>query len=159
MLRRTDQNIIETSIQTGTQYDVEFVELTNAAAMTGAQLNTAAVAANAIQFGRVEDLDYRKGSAEHNREVYFNVTGQATTGPNASYTRAKYGRTYRLVLNSTDPTKGKIECILNGEDRNGVAKMFQDPDNILVTRELCIYRRRSKFRIQRSNTRFLRIPI
>jgi hypothetical protein len=132
-LKRTDNNIIETAIQTGTQYDVEFVELTNAAAMTGAQLNTAAVAANAIQFGRVEDLDYRKGSAENNREVYFNVTGQATTGANASYSRAKYGRTYRLVLNTTDPTKGKIECILNGEDRNGVAKTFQDPDNILVT--------------------------
>ena len=133
VMKRTDNNIGERAIQTGMQYDVEFVEIPAAAAMTGRQLNLASVAANAIQFGRVEDLDYRKGSAVNNREIYFNVTGQNNTGVNQAYTRSKYGRVYRLVLNTTDPTKGKLECILDGDDRNGVAKNFQNPDNILVT--------------------------
>ena len=133
VMKRTDNNIKERDIVTGNEYDVEFVEIPNASAMTGAQLNLAAVTANSIQFGRVEDLDYRKGTATNNREVYFNVTGQATTQANANYTRTKYGRVYRLVLNANDPTRAKIECILDGDDRNGVARAFQDPDNILVT--------------------------
>lgn len=133
VMKRTDNNIKERDIQTANQYDVEFVEIPNAAALTGRQLNLASVAANSIQFGRVEDLDYRKGSAAANREIYFNTTGQNNTSTNAAYTRAKYGRVYRLVLNATDPTKGKIECILDGEDRTGIAKEFQNPDNILVT--------------------------
>ena len=133
VMKRSDNNIRERSIETGSQYDVEFVEIPAAAAMTGRQLQLASVAANSIQFGRVEDLDYRKGSAAANREVYFVTTGQNNTGVNAAYNRAKYGRTYRLVMNATDPTKGKIECILDGEDRNGPAAAFQNPDNILVT--------------------------
>ncbi|HYO21161.1 MAG TPA: hypothetical protein VER36_02075 [Flavisolibacter sp.] len=133
VMKRSDNNIKERDIVTGNQYDVEFAEIPNAATMTGAQLNLAAVAASSIQFGRVEDLDYRKGSAAGAREIYFNTTGQATSGANAAYTRAKYGRVYRLVMNANDPTKGKIECILDGEDRSGVAKDFQNPDNILVT--------------------------
>lgn len=133
VMKRTDNNIRERDIQTGNQYDVEFVEIPNAAALTGRQLQLASVAANSVQFGRVEDLDYRKGAAAANREIYFNVTGQNNTGTNAAYSRTKYGRVYRLVLNATDPTRGKIECVLDGDDRSGVAKEFQNPDNMLVT--------------------------
>jgi len=133
VMKRSDNNIRERDIQVNNQYDVEFVEIPNAATLTGRQLQLASVAANSIQFGRVEDLDYRKGSATANREIYFNVTGQDNSGANAAYGRAKYGRVYRLVLNANDPTRGKVECILDGEDRNGVAKEFQNPDNILVT--------------------------
>ncbi|RYF45707.1 MAG: hypothetical protein EOO39_50850, partial [Cytophagaceae bacterium] len=34
---------------------------------------------------------------------------------------------------ANDPTKGKLEVILNGDDRSGIAKTFQDPDNVCVT--------------------------
>lgn len=133
VMKRSDNNVREREMAAGSQYDVEFIEIPGAATLTGRQLQLASVAANAVQFGRVEDLDYRKGSAVNNREIYFNVTGQNNTGTNASYNRAKYGRTYRMVLNADDPTKGKIECVVDGDDRNGIAKEFQNPDNILVT--------------------------
>jgi hypothetical protein len=87
----------------------------------------------AVQFGRVEDIDYRKG-ARAGREIYFNVTGQNNTGTNADYSRTKYGRVYRLVLAPNDPTRGTLELLVDGDDRSGPARMFQNPDNILVTR-------------------------
>lgn len=133
VMKRSDNNINEMNIQTGTQYDVEFVEIPNGAALTGRQLNLASVAANSIQFGRVEDLDYRKGFAANNREIYFNTTGQNNTGVNAGYSRSKYGRVYKLIFNANDPTRAKLEVVLDGDNRNGVAKDFQNSDNILVT--------------------------
>jgi hypothetical protein len=133
VMKRTDNNIRERDIVAGQQFDVEFVEIPNAASLNGRQLQMASVAANSIRFGRVEDLDYKKGNAAANREIYFCVTGQNNTGANANYDRAKYGRIYRLNLNENDPTRGKIECILDGEDRNGPAREFQNPDNICVT--------------------------
>jgi hypothetical protein len=84
-----------------------------------------------MQFGRVEDIDYRKYSGE-GREIYFNVTGQNNTGVNASYGRTKYGRTYRLVLDPANPLKGTLSVILDGDDRTGPARQFQNPDNIVV---------------------------
>jgi hypothetical protein len=133
-LRRKDLNSRERDMLEGTGYDVEFVEIANAAGLTGRQLQLAAVGANSIRFGRVEDLDYGKGSASANREIYFNVTGQATTGANADYSRTKYGRVYKLVLDANNPLAGRIECILDGDNRTtGKAKEFQNPDNIMVT--------------------------
>jgi hypothetical protein len=41
---------------------------------------------------------------------------------------------YRLVLDEADPTRGTVELLLDGDDRSGPAKTFQNPDNILVTR-------------------------
>lgn len=118
----------------GTGYDVEFVEIPNASTLTGRQLQLAAVGLNSIRFGRVEDLDYGKGNAASNRDIYFNVTGQATTGANADFSRTKYGRVYKLSLDATNPLAGRIECILDGDNRTtGKAKDFQNPDNILVT--------------------------
>lgn len=133
VLKRSDNNIRERDMVAGTEYNVEFVEIPNAAGMTGRAIQLASVAANSIRFGRVEDIDYKKGTAADNREIYFNVTGQNNSGVNADYSRTKYGRVYRLRLNDGDPTKGKLECILDGDDRNGAAKSFQNPDNICVT--------------------------
>lgn len=133
-LRRKDLNIKERDMLEGTGYDVEFVEIPNAATLTGRQLQVAAAGLSSIRFGRVEDLDYGKGTATANRDIYFNVTGQATTGANADFSRTKYGRVYKLALDATNPLVGRMECILDGDNRTtGKAKEFQNPDNILVT--------------------------
>jgi hypothetical protein len=133
VMRRTNNNIKERDMVEGTSYDVEFVKIDNAASLTGRQVNLATASLNAIRFGRVEDIDYRKGSAANNRELYFTVTGQNNTGINADNSRSKYGRVYKLNLNDTDPTKGKLEVILDGDNRTGIAAAFQNPDNIVVT--------------------------
>jgi hypothetical protein len=114
----------------GQTYPVAFREITGIAALTGRQVNLAAAANKAVAFGRVEDIDYRKGGT--GREVYFTVTGQATTGVNAAFDRTKYGRVYRVTLDAADPLKGTLEVILDGDDRTGPAALFQNPDNIFV---------------------------
>jgi hypothetical protein len=133
IMKRSNNNFKERDMVEGANYDVEFVKIDNASTLTGRQLNLASVTANAIRFGRVEDIDYRKGSAANNRELYFTVTGQNNTGSNADNSRSKYGRVYKLNLNDTDPTKGKLEVVLDGDNRTGIAKDFQNPDNIMVT--------------------------
>jgi hypothetical protein len=133
VLKRTDNNQRERDMVVGQTYGVEFVEIPFVSSKSGRQMNELSDLAKAIKFGRVEDVDYRKGSATNNREVYFNVTGQNNTGLNADNSRSKYGRVYRLKMNDTDPTKGSLEVILDGDDRAGVAKDFQNVDNICVT--------------------------
>lgn len=133
MLKRTDNNQIETAMTAGTAYDVEFVKIDNHKTLTGVQIQALVDPLKAIKFGRVEDIDYRKGGAENGREVYFTVTGQAATGFNAAKVRTVMGRAYKLVMDATDPLKGKLTCILDGDDDNGIAKEFQNPDNICVT--------------------------
>ncbi len=132
MMKRTDDNQKEMDIKTGATYAVEFVKIENQKALTGAQINAKVNELKAIKFGRVEDLDYRKDGM--GREVYVNVTGQNNTGVNADYSRSKYGRVYRLKLDPANPLKGTIEVVLDGDDRQGVAKEFQNVDNILVTK-------------------------
>ena len=51
----------------------------------------------AIKFGRVEDIDYRKGKS-NGREIYFNVTGQDASGVNTDMSRTVMGRVYKLEL-------------------------------------------------------------
>lgn len=131
VLARTDNNIEERSMVIGQKYQVDFRQIADQKTKTGAQINADGLTVNAIQFGRVEDFDYRKKG--NGREIYFCVTGQDNKDANANYTRTKYGRIYRLVLNATDPTKGELEVILDGDDRTGNARMFQNPDNICVT--------------------------
>lgn len=126
VLRRVSQDPIEKNIAVGTPVDVEFAEVVNAATLTGAQINTEATALKSIAFGRVEDIDYRKDGT--GREVYFCVTGQ-----NGNVNRTKYGRVYKMVLNATDPLKGTLEVVLDGDNDAGPASEFQNPDNIMVT--------------------------
>ena len=60
-LRRVDQNMREMDfVEDAAAVDVEFVEIANAATLTGAQINSECAALKAIAFGRVEDVDYRK---------------------------------------------------------------------------------------------------
>ncbi len=133
VMKRTNNNTRERDMVAGTSYDVEFVKVDNASTITGRQMNEASTALNSIRFGRVEDVDYRKGSAINNREVYFATTGQNNTGLNLDNSRSKYGRAYKLNLDAADPLKGKLEVILDGDNREGIAKEFQNPDNITVT--------------------------
>lgn len=133
MLKRTDGNQREMDMKTGAKYPVEFAKIENHKSMTGAQINAQVNTLKGIKFGRVEDVDYGKGSDAKGREVYFNVTGQNNTGTNADYSRSKYGRVYKLTMDAADPTKGSLEVLLDGDDRNGIAKTFQDVDNITVT--------------------------
>lgn len=123
----------ERDVVVGQKVAVVFKEIPNQKARTGADINAFTATLGAFQFGRVEDIDYRKG-AHAGREVYFNVTGQDNSGANAGYTRSKYGRVYRLMMDANDPTRGTLEVILDGDDRTGPAGKFQNPDNILVTR-------------------------
>ena len=131
VLARTDDVTRERDMVVGRSYPVVFRAIADHRSMTGRQINQATVALKAVAFGRVEDLDYRKDGV--GREVYFAVTGQQTTGVNAAYDRSKYGRVYRLRLDGADPLKGTLEVVLDGDDRGGPARTFQNPDNILAT--------------------------
>jgi hypothetical protein len=131
VMTRGDANVRERDMVVGQTYPVTFRELTDAKSKTGAQLNSDAAALKAIVFGRVEDVDYRKGGT--GRDVYFVVTGQANTGVNADNSRSKYGRVYHLAMDASDPTKGTLEVVLDGDDRAGIAGKFQNPDNVVAT--------------------------
>jgi hypothetical protein len=133
MMKRSDDNQKEKDMVLSQKYPVQFVKIENHTTLTGAQINASVNTLKAIKFGRVEDLDYRKGGGNNDRELYFNVTGQNNTGVNADFSRTKYGRVYKLNLDASDPLKGSLEVILDGDDRNGKAGKFQNPDNILVT--------------------------
>lgn len=133
MLKRADGNQREKDMQVGTTYAVEFAKIDNHKTLTGAQINAKVNELKGMKFGRVEDVDYRKGDGANGREVFFAVTGQNNTGANADFSRSKYGRIYHLTMDAADPTKGKLEVLLDGDDRNGPAKTFQDPDNVCVT--------------------------
>lgn len=131
VLARANNTVRERDMIAGQTYDVVFKEIPNAQTLTGAQINTTANALSGVVFGRVEDLDYRKGGT--GREIYFAVTGQNNTGVNADYSRSKYGRLYRLTLDAADPLKGTLEVVLDGDDRAGPAGQLQNPDNVMVT--------------------------
>ena len=134
VMARTDDNTAERNMAAGQTYNVEFREIQNPKTLAPTDFNTRAVELKAIQFGRTEDIDYRKGGGANSREIYFVVTGQKFgTGPNADNSRTMYGRMYRLVLDPNDPLKGTLECVLDGDNDNGSASLFQDPDNVCVT--------------------------
>lgn len=126
VLRTVSKDPIEKNITLNAPVNVEFAQINNHKALTGAQINAESTVLKSIQFGRVEDIDYRKDGV--GREVYFNVTGQ-----DGNANRTKYGRVYKLVLDANDPLKGQLTLVLDGDDRTGKAGAFQDPDNILVT--------------------------
>ena len=113
----------------GVAYDMEFVELSE----TNIDLLDAEAKSKGVMgFSRLEDIDWRRGSADHQREIYFCVTGRRSAGLVGKGT--KFGRVYKVELNDNDPTAaGKITCVLDGDLTGGVARTFHSPDNILVT--------------------------
>ena len=125
-LRRKDLNQIETSMSMNNSYDVEFVEVPNAKNLTGTDIENLNTTLKSIQFARVEDLDYRKGNAQNNREIYFTATGIAGDA-NKTY----FGRVYRLKLGANNPLEGTLEVIADGDIQKG--QDIINPDNLCVT--------------------------
>jgi hypothetical protein len=125
-LRRTNSDPIENNMTLGTTYDVEFVEIENAATATGTEIAAQSIAKKAMQFGRVEDLDYRKGGGAASREIYFAVTGlKNATG------KSMWGRMYQLVMDAGSPLKGKLTPVADGATAPG--QDLINPDNICAT--------------------------
>lgn len=119
----------EMDMQEGTGYTFDFVELTESTLQT---LDAECKAKGVMGFSRLEDIDYRRGSASNNREIYIAVTGRKKNGLIGRGTI--YGRVYKLVLNPNDPTgQGTITCVLDGDKTDGKARAFHSPDNIVVT--------------------------
>lgn len=120
----------EVDMVEGVTYDASFVELTERDIDL---LNTEAMSKGVMGFSRLEDIDWRRGDAKDQREIYFAVTGRSKTDLVGKGT--KFGRIYKVELNETDPTgAAKITCILDGDVPGGKAHLFHSPDNILVTR-------------------------
>ena len=132
VMRRVDQNQIETNITWNNNYNVEFVEVPNAKNLTGAEIENLNPTLKSIQFARVEDLDYRKGSAANNREIYF-----VATGVNGSTEKTYMGRMYQLKLDATDPLKGVLKIVADGDKSPTGANVkgtdIINPDNLCVT--------------------------
>ncbi|TPN88694.1 PhoX family protein [Aquimarina algicola] len=121
----------ENKLPEGQEFDIEFKEIENAKNITGADTELIADNLFAMPFKRVEDLDYQKGRGNE-RTIFFNVTGSASsTNPNGT----KQGRTYKLELNSENKFVGKLTCVIDGDNPNGViaGRDLQSPDNITAT--------------------------
>jgi len=134
VLKRTSADPVETSMVAGQQYDVEFVEIENAKTLTGAQIAAQTVTKSAIQFARVEDVDYRKGGNGAGREVYFTATGVSQSDkvtPVTGFTM--WGRVYKLTMQADNVLKGKLEIAVDGATDPG--NSIVNPDNLCVTRD------------------------
>jgi len=117
----------EMGMEEGTTYDAEWVAVEE---RTQAELNAEAIDLNAIGFQRIEDIDWRRGSAENERTIFFNVTGNSAAPTYGTV----YGRVYMVKLNDNDPAGNcEITCILDGDKVGGIAEGFNSPDNIVVT--------------------------
>ena len=131
-LRRTDLNQIETAMTWNTNYAVEFVEVPDAKNLTGTEIENLNTTLKSIQFARVEDLDYRKGSAANSRELYF-----VSTGVSGASDKTYMGRMYQLKLDATNPLIGSLKIVADGDVSPSGANVkgldIINPDNLCVT--------------------------
>lgn len=119
----------EMDMEEGKAYDAAFVQLDETEIDA---LDAEAKSKGVMGFSRLEDIDWRRGSAENQRTIYFCVTGRKKDGLKDKGTF--YGRIYKVELHDSDPTgAAKITCVLDGDNLSGKAKAFHSPDNILVT--------------------------
>lgn len=132
VLRRTDLNQVETAMTWNNNYPVEFVEVPNAKNLTGTEIEALNSSLKSLQMARVEDLDYRKGSASNNREIYF-----VATGVSGSTEKTYMGRMYQLKLDANDPLKGTLKIVADGDVSSTGANVkgydIINPDNVCVT--------------------------
>lgn len=124
--------LFEMGMVEGAEYDVEWVKVTE---RTLSELNQEGIDSLAIGFQRIEDIDWRRGSAEANREVYFNATGRfRSDNPDLANRGTTFGRVYKLTMNPDDPTgDAKLEVVMDGDFVGGKADGMHSPDNIVVT--------------------------
>ncbi|WP_396600529.1 phosphatase [Algibacter sp. R77976] len=124
--------LFEMGMAEGIEYDVEWVKVTE---RTIDELNQEAIDLSAIGFQRIEDIDWQKGSAENNRNVFFNATGRyRSDNPDLANRGTTLGRVYKLELNATDPTaNAKLTVVVDGDVEGGIGDGLHSPDNILVT--------------------------
>ncbi|UKM63614.1 PhoX family protein [Flavobacteriaceae bacterium GSB9] len=118
----------EMDMQEGVTYDIAFEEYNE---RTLDELEAESRAKGIMGFSRVEDIDWRRGSAENNREFFFAVTGRKKDALLGKGTF--YGRIYHVILDKNNPLNGTITCVLDGDILDGKAKAFHSPDNIVVT--------------------------
>lgn len=114
------------------EYDVEWVKVNE---RTLAELNQEAIDSVAIGFQRIEDIDWQRGSAENNRNIFFNATGRyRSDNPDLANRGTTFGRVYKLELNQDDPTgDAKLSVVVDGDRVGGKGDGMHSPDNILVT--------------------------
>jgi len=124
--------LFEMGMVEGTEYDVEWVEVTE---RTLSELNQEGIDSLAIGFQRIEDIDWRRGSPENNREIYFNATGRyRSDNPDLANRGTTFGRVYKLTLDPEDPTgDAKLEVVVDGDFEGGKGDGMHSPDNIMVT--------------------------
>lgn len=118
----------------GVSYGFEFVEILNGSSLTKSEMENASDAVFATRFVRVEDIDYQKGSAANNRNVFVAVTGR---GPGRG-TVNDWGTVYKLELDENSPLTGRMTQIISGNttginNGDGNLSQLQSPDNICVT--------------------------
>ncbi|NHF60222.1 phosphatase [Flavobacteriaceae bacterium TP-CH-4] len=116
----------------GNTYEVEWVKVNE---RTINELNQEAIDSVAIGFQRIEDIDWRRGSAENNRTVFFNATGRRRPdNPDLANRGTTFGRVYRLELNPDDPIgDATLSVVVDGDAEGGIGDGMHSPDNILVT--------------------------
>lgn len=124
--------LFEMGMEEGTTYDVEWVKVNE---RTLSELNQEAIDAAAIGFQRIEDIDWQKGSASANRNVFFNSTGRyRQDNPDLANRGTTFGRVYKLELNPNDPIgDAKLTLVVDGDKEGGIGDGMHSPDNILVT--------------------------
>ncbi|RCS26549.1 phosphatase [Polaribacter sp. WD7] len=130
--------LFEMGMAEGTEYEVEWVKVEE---RTINELNQEAIDSLAIGFQRIEDIDWQKGSAEANRNVFFNATGRyRSENPDLAKRGTTFGRVYKVVLpsdmldeNSENYMKSKLVCVIDGDKEGGIGDGMHSPDNILVT--------------------------
>ncbi|WP_298485570.1 alkaline phosphatase PhoX [uncultured Maribacter sp.] len=119
----------EMDMAEGETYDAEFIEMEERSIDL---LDAEAKEKGSMGFSRLEDIDWRRGIAANQRELYITVTGRKKDGLVGK--GSTYGRVYKVVLDKEDPTKATISCVLDGDKLDGKAKAFHSPDNIVVTK-------------------------
>ncbi len=124
--------LFEMGMKEGNSYDVEWVKVNE---RTISELNQEAIDAKAIGFQRIEDIDWQKGTADKNRNVFFVATGRyRSDNPDLANRGTTFGRIYKLALNPNDPTgDAKLEVVVDGDKDGGIGDGMHSPDNILVT--------------------------
>ncbi|WP_248723374.1 PhoX family protein [Seonamhaeicola sp. ML3] len=124
--------LFEMGMAEGTEYDVEWVKVTERSI---SELNQEAIDSLAIGFQRIEDIDWQKGSASNNRTVYFAATGRyRSDNPDLANRGTTFGRIYKLELDPDNPTAdAKLTVVVDGDKEGGIGDGMHSPDNILVT--------------------------